>query len=517
MKAKSLLIRAATFAVGAVWVLAFLLPTEIGGGLDRHGMYAPDLVGARLFYTTGERSAGSLSMHQKGALIAMVDLSNLSARRRAFRPSPIRRDDFSGAFRPTVVPTAQGFAMLYIGIGYDGRNRLCLATSEDGVEWRPRAEAVFSPSEVATVGEFRSYSLVEQAGAYRILFPAWRGGRSVVLEATSDDLVTWRLAGVVVAAEEGEAFESVQLLGEQAVAMVATKQGRGLVVGRIEGGSLVDRRGLVLPALPFARRIEEIVARRQDDRYRVLVVGGDPTEKPEPRFRIGLLEGESLDSLAPVAGSQEDGSVAALGEPATSTFFDDFTRPASDFIQVVMTFGVGMGLISLLALHARRAVRGPMRGFSLLVVVSLAAMVVVQFAHRSGASSPLWGRFNDLLFYNIQQSIGSTMFGLLAAYLLSAAYRAFRVRSFDALVLAAVASLIILAQVPTAQFVTSLVAPGAAESAAAIDAAVQGPRNFLLTVANDAVQRAVGFGVFVGAIAMALRVWLSLDERASLE
>lgn len=516
MKAKSLLIRGATFAVGAVWVLAFLLPTEVGGGLDRHGMYAPDLVGERLFYTTGERSAGSLSMPKKGAFIAMADLSNLSVRRRAFRPSPVRRDDFNGAFRPTVVSTTQGFAMLYVGVGYDGRNRLCLATSADGVEWQPRAAAVFSPSEVATVGEFHSYSLAGRPGGYRLLFPAWREGKSVILEAVSEDLVTWRLAGVLVAAEECETFESLQLLGEQALVRVATEQGHEFVLGRIEGEALVDRQALVLPSLPFARRIEEIVVRQQGGRYRMLVVGGDPAEAPEPRFRVALLEGE-MNALAPVAGSQEDGSIAALGEPAVSTLFHEITRPASDFIQVVMTFGVGMGLISLLALHGRRAVRGPRRGLSLLVVGSLAAMVLVQFAHRIGAQAPLWGHLNVLLFYNVQQSIGGTMFGLLAAYLLSAAYRAFRVRSFDALVLAAVASLIILAQVPTAQFVASLVAPGASESAAAIDAAVQAPRNFLLTVANDAVQRAVGFGVFVGAVAMALRVWLSLDERASLE
>ncbi|MEW5883243.1 MAG: hypothetical protein AB1725_03340 [Armatimonadota bacterium] len=519
MKAKSLLIRGATFVVGAGWVLAFLLPTEVGGGLDRHGMYAPDLVGERLFYTTGTRSAGSLSAHKKGAFIAMLDLGNVSLRRRAFSPSPLRRDDFNGALRPRVLRTESGFAMLYIGVGYDGRNRLCLAVSEDGVEWQPRSEAVFSPHEAATVGEFRPYSVVADAGGFRLLYTAWHEGRSVILDARSDDLVTWQPGeGVVVRAEEGEVFDSLQLLpsGEALVA-IEVGDARRFVRGRIEGGALVDRAPLAVPTPAFAKRLEEVVLREGAGRFRLLVVGGDPAETPEPRFRIALYEGESLDSLAPAPGSQSDGSVVTLGEPATSTLFHDITRPASDFIQVVMTFGVGMGLISLLALHGRRAVKGPRRGFSTLVVGSLAAMVVVQFAHRSGAPSPLWGRFNDLLFYNIQQSIGGTMFGLLAAYLLSAAYRAFRVRSFDALVLAAVASLIILAQVPTAQFVTSLVAPGAAESAAAIDAAVQAPRNFLLTVANDAVQRAVGFGVFVGAIAMALRVWLSLDERASLE
>lgn len=481
-------------------------------------MYAPDLVGERLFYTTGTRSAGSLSPHKKGAFIAMVDLSNVSLRQRAFSPSPIRRDDFNGAFRPRVLRTESGFAMLYVGIGYDGRNRLCLATSGDGVEWQPRQQAVFSPHEVATVGEFHFYSVVADDDGYRLLFPAWQGGRSVIVDARSQDLISWRLGSVVVRAEESEVFESFELLPSgEALASVSVGQERRFVVGKIENGALVERDPLSVPTPMFAKRIDEVVLRYDGGKYRLLVVGGDPAESPEPLFRIALYEGESLETLATVPGSQPDGSVVALGNPATSTLVHDLTGPASDFIQVVMTFGVGMGLISLLAIHGRRAFKGPRRWFSVLVVTSLVAMVTVQFAHRTGAASPLWGRLNDLLFYNIQQSIGGTMFGLLAAYLLSAAYRAFRVRSFDALVLAAVASLIILAQVPTAQFVTSLVAPGATESAAAIDAAVQAPRNFLLTVANDAVQRAVGFGVFVGAIAMALRVWLSLDERATLD
>jgi hypothetical protein len=112
----------------------------------------------------------------------------------------------------------------------------------------------------------------------------------------------------------------------------------------------------------------------------------------------------------------------------------------------------------------------------------------------------------------LQFPLGATMFGLLAAYLVSAAYRAFRIRTWEAGVLAAVAGLVILTQVPMVQFGLSLFTPSLAERGAYWDAQASHIRNWVLLVVNDAVQRAVGFGAFVGALAMALRLWLSLDK-----
>ncbi|MCH8273375.1 MAG: hypothetical protein IH851_01105, partial [Armatimonadetes bacterium] len=152
-----------------------------------------------------------------------------------------------------------------------------------------------------------------------------------------------------------------------------------------------------------------------------------------------------------------------------------------------------------------------------VVWVMLLVMVVVQFGHRiSGAESGFWWQMNQLFFMRLQFPLGATMFGLLAAYLVSAAYRAFRIRTFDAAVLTAMAALVVLTQVPMGQFVGSLISPDAVQVGAAIDAQAAHARNWALLIANDAVQRAVGFGAFVGAIAMAMRVWLSLDK-TSLE
>ena len=141
-------------------------------------------------------------------------------------------------------------------------------------------------------------------------------------------------------------------------------------------------------------------------------------------------------------------------------------------------------------------------------------MLTVQLAFNSQGkpeTGPM-AMLNDLLFYRLQFPLGATMFGLLAAYLVSAAYRAFRIRSFDAAVLAAMAAFVMLTQVPTGQFLASLFAPAKVANGAYLDSVAVEGRNWALSIANDAVQRAVGFGALVGAIAMAMRVWLSLDR-----
>ncbi len=139
-------------------------------------------------------------------------------------------------------------------------------------------------------------------------------------------------------------------------------------------------------------------------------------------------------------------------------------------------------------------------------------MVYTQFGYQQNPESDYWKQLNTLLFFNMNFPLGSMMFGLLAAFLVSAAYRAFRIRSIEAAVLTAMAALVVLTQVPTGQFVGSLISNEVVLVGADVDAVAGQARTWALTVINDAVQRGVGFGAFVGAIAMSLRIWLSLDK-----
>jgi hypothetical protein len=101
--------------------------------------------------------------------------------------------------------------------------------------------------------------------------------------------------------------------------------------------------------------------------------------------------------------------------------------------------------------------------------------------------------FNEGIFI----PLGSSMFALLSFYIASAAFRAFRLRSFEATLLMITAVLVVFGQVPM------------------IASHWDGfplIRNWLLTVPNTAAFRGISFGASIAGLVLAIRVWLSIDK-----
>jgi len=93
-----------------------------------------------------------------------------------------------------------------------------------------------------------------------------------------------------------------------------------------------------------------------------------------------------------------------------------------------------------------------------------------------------------------------TMFSILAFFIASAAYRAFRARSREASVLLVAAVVVMMGRVPLGQFLL----PWTWEAT-----------QWLLNVLNSAVRRAILIGVSMGAVALSLKIILGI-ERAYL-
>ena len=107
------------------------------------------------------------------------------------------------------------------------------------------------------------------------------------------------------------------------------------------------------------------------------------------------------------------------------------------------------------------------------------------------------------------------MFSTIAFFILSAAYRAFRVRSIEATILLAAAFVVMLSLMGALEYMIG----------AKIDAVTGGNadsflNNLKLTAVSgwlrENVQtpsiRALEFGIGLGALAMGLRLWLSLEK-----
>ena len=170
---------------------------------------------------------------------------------------------------------------------------------------------------------------------------------------------------------------------------------------------------------------------------------------------------------------------------------------------IIVAFTFVLGVANVLQLHSRKiARRAPDWPYSIVLVGGLLGMAGLGIFHsHDDPHAPfLW------LYDTVYDPLSATMFALLAFFITSAAYRAFRARSTEAVLLLGAAILVMLGQVP-------------------VGAAMWGPDSFLggfpgvkdwiMEVPNLAGKRAVLMGAALGAISTGLRVILGL-ERAHL-
>ncbi len=112
------------------------------------------------------------------------------------------------------------------------------------------------------------------------------------------------------------------------------------------------------------------------------------------------------------------------------------------------------------------------------------------------------------LFRGLYVNLEATMFSILAFYIVSAAYRAFRIRNAEAALMMITAIILMAGQVPLGMALTNWIPQEGVVSGLRIE-------NFsywVLNVINGSVQRAIDFGLGLGALAMSLRIWLSLER-----
>lgn len=186
---------------------------------------------------------------------------------------------------------------------------------------------------------------------------------------------------------------------------------------------------------------------------------------------------------------------------------DDLYSRVQTWIEIVSGFALMMGAAVLLQMHGSKMLRRQAGwGYSAVLVVSLVGTVVAGLVAGGSEVDTLFGWNYTFLLSPLQ----GTMFALLAFYIASAAFRAFRARTFAAGLLLATAILIMFASVPLGDYLwTSLM------DRLFPTWSIWGTddiRDWLLNVANVAGKRAILFGVSLGVIATSLRVIFGIDR-----
>ncbi len=203
------------------------------------------------------------------------------------------------------------------------------------------------------------------------------------------------------------------------------------------------------------------------------------------------------------------------------TFIGGGQEAVLQWVTIVSGFTLVLGVFSIIRVNARAVARRSEGWFyKLLTVVSVFAMAIPAMLPVSkntvggkiffGIFPDNWGSLfgtgpssiYDWLFTYINQPMMETMFAMLAFFIASAAYRAFRARNAEATLLLLTAVLVMLWRVPMGEAFLRLFS----------DSFPDYINIFVMNGFNVAVQRGIIIGAALGAASMSLRIMLGIER-----
>jgi hypothetical protein len=178
----------------------------------------------------------------------------------------------------------------------------------------------------------------------------------------------------------------------------------------------------------------------------------------------------------------------------------------ADFLQqcaiIVVAFGYVLGGANVLKLNIDAAYkRAPGWPYKLILVASLCATVLIGIIEGPGFLNP--GMKSKWIYDQLYSPMQATMFSLLSFYIASAAFRAFRIRTLEAGLLAVAALIVMIGRVPIGELLTSWLPHG-----------LQLPvwQEWIMEVPQNAAKRAILIGAALGVMATGLRVILGIER-----
>jgi hypothetical protein len=165
---------------------------------------------------------------------------------------------------------------------------------------------------------------------------------------------------------------------------------------------------------------------------------------------------------------------------------------------IIGIFTMVIGIGSLLSVHySKIRFRNEGWGYSAVTIVSLIGMATIGLI--GGVDTDL---FTNIYRYGLSP-VTATMFALLAFFIASAAYRAFRARTVLSTLLLLAAVVVMLGRVPVGEFLTDKLPKPLQLSYIS---------EFLLYVPNTAAKRAIYIGVGLGVAAVSLKIILGIER-----
>jgi len=182
----------------------------------------------------------------------------------------------------------------------------------------------------------------------------------------------------------------------------------------------------------------------------------------------------------------------------------------ADFLQacaiIVVAFGYVLGGANVLRVNFDAIYkRQPGWPYKLLLIVALIATMVIGAVDgvQQNGGFLNQGTRSKWIYDQLYSPMSATMFSLLAFFIASAAFRAFRIRTLEAGLLAVAALLVMLGRVPVGNAATSWL-PEPLHLGVI--------QEWIMNVPQNAAKRAILIGAALGVMATGLRVILGIER-----
>jgi len=182
--------------------------------------------------------------------------------------------------------------------------------------------------------------------------------------------------------------------------------------------------------------------------------------------------------------------------------FDQFESWFTDWFSIIAAFAIWLGALNLLKISFIKVFRKKADWpYAVLIIISFLVIVFFGFYEGVGFRDP--GTTFDWLYVNVYSALSATMFALLAFFVASASYRAFRARNLEATILLLAAFFVMMGRVPVGDILTGFLPQQYQMSHWA---------NWVMNVLNTAGQRAIMIGIALGLVSTSLRIILGLER-----
>ncbi len=170
---------------------------------------------------------------------------------------------------------------------------------------------------------------------------------------------------------------------------------------------------------------------------------------------------------------------------------------AANAVLIIVACATFVGVISIIQVHGKRVQRQSEGWYYSVIVIGLSVIMALTGLPFPEVGLGVDNSVYNWLFTNVQTPLGGTMYSILAFFITSAAFRAFRARNLEASIVLVAGTIMVMSNAP---LITNF-APF-----------IKDIGIWIREVPNMATMRGVIIGAALGSIALAVRTLMGIER-----